>query len=76
MEGFLGVSMEIGIEVNAETSKLKLDLNEFVCVEVWRTEEVQVRDKKTVLDFGIIEPSGSDTGVLFSHNYSTREHPL
>jgi hypothetical protein len=43
MELFLGSSVEIGIEFNAETSKFKLDLNELGCVEVWRTEVVQVR---------------------------------
>lgn len=58
------------------TSKFKLDLNELGCVEVWRTEVAQVRDKKTDLDIGNIKSSGSDTGVLFSHNYLTREHPL
>jgi hypothetical protein len=68
--------MEIGVELNAGTSKFKLDLNELGCVEVWRTEVVHVRDKKTVLEFGYMEPLGSDTGVLFSHNYPTREHPL
>lgn len=43
---FLGVNMEIGIEVNDETPKLKLDLNELGCAEVWRTELVRVRDKR------------------------------
>lgn len=43
---FLGVSMEVGIEVNAETPKFKLDLNELGCVEVWRTEVFQVCDKR------------------------------
>ena len=46
MEAFLGVSMENCIEVNAQTSKFKLDLNELGCVEVWRTEMVHVRDKR------------------------------
>ena len=76
MEVSLGASMQIGIELNAETSKFKLDLNELGCVEVWWTEVVQVRDKKTVSDFGNIKPSVADTGMLFSHNYPTREHPL
>jgi hypothetical protein len=34
--------MEIGIEVNAETSIFKLDLNELGCVEMWWAEVVQV----------------------------------
>jgi hypothetical protein len=58
------------------TSKFKLDLNELGCVEVWQMEVVQVADKKTDLDISNIEPSDSDSGVLFSHNYLTREHPL
>jgi hypothetical protein len=42
MVALLGSSMEIGIEVNAETSIFKLDLNELGCVEMWWTEVVQV----------------------------------
>jgi len=38
--------MEIAIEVNAETPKFKFDLNELGYAEVWRTEVVQVRDKR------------------------------
>jgi hypothetical protein len=76
MEALLGAGMEIGTEVNAEISIFKLDLNELGCVEVWWTEVVQVHFQKTVLDFANIEPSDFDTGVLFSHNYPTGEHPL
>jgi hypothetical protein len=59
--------MEISLEVNAEKSTIKIDVNDLGYVDVRRMEVVQVRVQKTVCDVGNTEPSGSDTKVLVSY---------